>query len=52
LLVGDLAACHAAFDRLQQRVLALALAEQASVDEEASNSTGGACLACQQKLVA
>jgi hypothetical protein len=45
LLVGDLAACHAAFDRLQQRVLGLALAEQATDDEETSKSTGGALAA-------
>lgn len=39
LLVGDLDACHAAFQRLQDRVLQLSLAQQAAV-VDADGSAG------------
>lgn len=39
LLVGDLDACHAAFQRLQDRVLQLSLAQQAAV-ADADGSAG------------
>ncbi|EFN53701.1 hypothetical protein CHLNCDRAFT_136526 [Chlorella variabilis] len=38
LLVGDILQCHAAFDRLQQRVLELSLERQACIDETAGSS--------------
>ena len=42
LLVGDLSACRAAFERLQQRALELSLQQQAAVDEweDGPQSTG------------
>lgn len=40
LLVGDLQACHAAFGRLQQRVLALSLQQQAAVGGTAAAGSG------------
>jgi len=40
--VGDLAACHAAFERLQQRVLELSLQQQASVEDDEAGGKAGA----------
>lgn len=41
LLVGDLLDCRSAFERLQQRVLELSLAQQAMVEDSAEGSRSG-----------